>query len=45
MNKEQIEERIKELENSKEQLRNNLIATEGALVDCKFWLEKLEEKE
>lgn len=45
MNKEQIEARIKELETSRDQLRNNLIATEGALVDCKFWLDKLEEKE
>lgn len=41
--KEQIEERIKLLETEKEQTRNNLIAYEGAIQDCKHWLTVVEE--
>jgi len=42
MNKEQIEDRLKTLTSEREQLKNNLIAYEGAMQDCKYWLEQLE---
>lgn len=43
MTKEQVLERIKELEASREQLRATLVAHEGALQDCQWWLKKFEE--
>lgn len=44
MNKELIQERIKLLEQEREQARNTLIAYEGAIQDCKYWLEQVESK-
>lgn len=41
--REQIEERLKLLEQNREQLQANINATEGAIQDCRYWLEKLEE--
>lgn len=43
--KEQIEERLKLLEQDLKQLQANLNATEGAILDCRYWLEKLEAKD
>jgi site-specific recombinase XerD len=45
MTKEQIQERIKTLETEREQVRSTLLAYEGALQDCKYWLEQLEKKD
>ena len=45
MTKEQIQDRIKQLETEREQLKTTLIAYEGALQDCKFWLEQMDKKE
>ena len=45
MNKEQIQKRLDELTKSKEQLAQNLLAHEGAIQDCKFWLQELNNKE
>lgn len=44
MDKEALEARIKELEQAKEVHRANLNAHEGAILECKNWLSKLEEK-
>lgn len=44
MNKDQIEKRLEELKTNHEQLKNNLIATAGAIQDCEYWLSQLEEK-
>jgi len=44
MTKEKIQERLKTLENEREQMKTTLIAYEGAIQDCKYWLEQLEEK-
>lgn len=41
--REQIEERLKALEEAAEQLRANLNATDGAMQDCRYWLQKLDE--
>jgi hypothetical protein len=45
MNREKIEERIKLLESEREQLKNNLIAYEGAIQDNRHWLSHIEEEE
>lgn len=42
MDKTKIQERIKTLETERDQLRNNLVAYEGAIQDCKYWLEQME---
>lgn len=39
--KERLEERIADLEHQKEQAIANINAVEGALQDCRFWLEQL----
>lgn len=39
--KERVEERIADLERQKEQAVANINAVEGALQDCRFWLEQL----
>lgn len=44
MDKTKIQERIKTLETERDQLRNNLVAYEGAIQDCNYWLEQLETK-
>ncbi len=41
MTKEKLEDRIKQLETEREQLKTTLIAYEGALQDCKYWLDEL----
>jgi predicted nuclease with TOPRIM domain len=43
MNKEKLEERLKTLETEQAQLKNNLVAYEGAIQDCKYWLEQLKD--
>lgn len=45
MTLDKILERIKTLEQERDQLRNNLIAYEGAIQDCRHWLEQLEKDE
>ena len=42
MNKEQIQDRIKKLENEREQLKATLLAYEGAIQDCNYWLQELD---
>jgi len=42
MNKEQIEARLKDLQTAKDQLQSNLLAHEGAIQDCNYWLQQLE---
>lgn len=42
MTKEQILERIKELETNRESMKGNFIAIEGALQDCQYWLTKVD---
>ena len=39
--REMIEARLKELQEGAEQMRANLNAYEGAIQDCKYWLEQL----
>ena len=43
MTKEKLEERIKTLETDRENCRNQFLATEGAILDCKHWLQQIEE--
>lgn len=45
MNVEQIQERIKQLEQEREQVRLSLIAYDGALQDCQYWLNQIDDKE
>lgn len=40
MDKQAIQDRITKLETEREQLRTTLIAYEGALEDCKYWLQQ-----
>lgn len=42
MTRQQIEDRIKNLETEREQMRSTLVAYEGAIQDCKYWLAQLE---
>lgn len=44
MTKEQILERIKQLELQKQQATSQVILFEGALQDNRFWLDSLESK-
>lgn len=41
MNREKLEERIKTLETERDQMRTNLVAYDGAIQDCKYWLSQL----
>jgi 5'-deoxynucleotidase YfbR-like HD superfamily hydrolase len=43
--KEEIQERIKELEKQKRQAEANANAFAGAIQDCEFWLEQLKQAE
>jgi len=45
MTKEKLEDRIKQLETEREQVKATLLAYEGALQDCKYWLIELEKEE
>lgn len=45
MDRDKISERIKQLEGERDQVRANLIAYEGALQDCNYWLEQCSQKE
>lgn len=40
MTKEQIQDRITKLETERDQLKTTLIAYEGAIQDCKYWLQQ-----
>lgn len=42
MNKDKINERIQTLEKEREQVKATLLAYEGALQDCNYWLSQLE---
>ena len=42
IDKEKIQQRIKQLETEREQTRINLVAYEGAIQDCNYWLKELE---
>lgn len=42
--KEQILDRIKLYEQEKEQVKTAVLAYEGAIQDCRYWLEQLETK-
>jgi hypothetical protein len=44
MNKEQLQVRIKELEQGRDQARANLLAHEGAIQELTSWLNKPDEK-
>lgn len=41
MTLEKVQERLKLLETDRDNLRASLIAHDGAIMDCKFWLEQL----
>lgn len=41
MNKESIEDRIKELEAQQEQAKQSFLGCAGAIEDCKYWLSQL----
>ena len=41
MNDKTIKERIKTLESQRAQAVSNVHAVEGAIQDCKFWLEQI----
>lgn len=41
MDKETIRARIKLLESERDQLKGNVIAYDGAIQDCQFWLTKI----
>ncbi len=43
--REAIEKRMAELENERNHLINKLQAITGALQDCAYWLEQLEQPE
>lgn len=43
MTKDKILERVKILEASREQVRQNLLAHEGAIQECNYWLAQSEE--
>ena len=45
MTKEQILARIEELKAQAEQLKANLNAVGGAIQDCEYWLEQINEPE
>lgn len=42
MNVQKLKDRIKLLEQEREQLKGNLAAYEGAIQDNKYWLSELE---
>lgn len=44
MTKEKVQERLNTLEKEREQVKTSLIAYEGAIQDCKYWLEQMETK-
>jgi len=43
MDKTQVQDRIKQLETEREQVKATLLAYEGAIQDCNYWLSKMEE--
>jgi len=45
MNKTKIQDRIKLLETERDQVKASLVAYEGAIQDCQYWLKQLEEPE
>ena len=45
MTKQQVKDRITELTNQAKQMEVNLVAIQGAIQDCQFWLTQLESKD
>jgi len=45
MTEKQITDRIAELTNQAKQMEVNLVAIQGAIQDCQFWLTQLESKD
>lgn len=42
MTKDQVQDRIKILETSREQVRISLLAHEGAIQECLYWLSQMD---
>jgi len=45
MTEQQVKDRITELANQAKQMEVNLIAVQGAIQDCQFWLSQMENKD
>ena len=45
MNKEKLEKRLADLQQTLRQIENNGNATLGAIEECKYWLAQLEQEE
>jgi hypothetical protein len=45
MNREQVEKRKAELLQGLEELKANIVATNGAIQDCDYWLAQLDAEE
>lgn len=45
MTKDKLEARIKQLETEREQVKATLLAYEGALQDCNYWLKELNDSD
>ena len=45
MTEQQVKDRITELTNQAKQMEVNLVAIQGAIQDCQFWLTQLESKD
>lgn len=41
MTKEQVQERLDTLTKERDQLKTTLLAYEGAIQDCNYWLQQL----
>lgn len=44
MTEQDIQARIKDLQEQAQQMQANLNAIQGAIVDCQYWLAKMKEK-
>lgn len=42
MDKTQVQDRIKQLETEREQVKATLLAYEGAIQDCNYWLSQMD---
>jgi len=45
MTEQQVKDRITELTNQAKQMEVNLVAIQGAIQDCQWWLTQLESKD
>jgi hypothetical protein len=45
MTEQQIKDRITELTNQAKSMEINLVAVQGAIQDCQWWLKQLESKD